>query len=73
MTAGGVIDHSGPTSGHLVISDDKIPFSAYQAIYHKITRRVEILRRSYSNAVTISHADLTNLHLGCRSVWLSTK
>ncbi len=54
-------DVIGPLDGALIISEDKIPFTAYQAIYHKITRRVEVLSRFYKDAYRISFDDVKNL------------
>ena len=51
-------DHSGP----IVIGSDSIPFGAYQAIYHKLTKKVEKNSKHYSGAYTISFNDIENLH-----------
>lgn len=51
------------TSGAtLTLKDDDIPFGAYQAIYHKLTRRVERDRKFYSGAYSISFGDIENFH-----------
>lgn len=46
----------------LVISGDDIPFGAYQAIYHKMTRKVEIRQKVYTDAYDINFGDIKNLH-----------
>lgn len=46
----------------LVINGDDIPFGAYQAIYHKMTRKVEIRQKVYADAYDIDFADIKNLH-----------
>lgn len=48
--------------GALVISDEHIPFSAYQAIYHKVTKKVERRSRYFPDAYTINFEDIKNLH-----------
>lgn len=45
----------------LIISHDNIPFTAYQAIYHKVTRKVEVLSRRYKEAYRIDYDDIKNL------------
>ncbi|WP_433951200.1 hypothetical protein [Brevundimonas bullata] len=47
----------------LIISDEQIPFDAYQAIYHKLTGRVEKLNRLYKDAYVITKDDIKQLHL----------
>lgn len=56
-----LINNNPEDQSSLVISEKNIPFSAYQAIYHKITKRVEKLRKSYKEAYTISISDIQNL------------
>lgn len=46
----------------LVISGEDIPFGAYQAIYHSLTKKVEKRTKTYREAYTISFADIQNLH-----------
>lgn len=45
----------------LIISADNVPFTAYQAIYHKLTRKVEVLSRTYKDPYQISATDIQNL------------
>ena len=46
---------------HLVISGDKVPVAAYQAIYHKITSRVEKLAQTFPDAYIITADDIIHL------------
>lgn len=46
----------------LVISDDKVPVAAYQAIYHKLTQSTERLENIKRDKYRITIADLQNLH-----------
>lgn len=46
----------------LVISDDKVPTSAYQAIYHKMTSKVENLREVFYDSYTIKIEDILHLN-----------
>jgi len=51
----------GRDEGSIVISGDNIPFDAYQAIYHKLTGKVEKLSKPYKDPVVISVDALRNL------------
>tara|TARA_R110000824_G_scaffold150891_4_gene321704 strand:- start:1268 stop:2260 length:993 start_codon:yes stop_codon:yes gene_type:complete len=53
-----------PNNGtsQLLISGDDIPFGAYQAIYHKITRKVESRTKKYPDAYRVTKSDLKNMH-----------
>ena len=53
---------TGSSGGDLIISGRQIPFAAYQAIYHKITRKVERLSKNYEDGYRIDFANLKNLH-----------
>ena len=46
----------------LVIQGDDIPFGAYQAIYHKLTKKVEKRQKTYDDAYTIDFNDMLSLH-----------
>lgn len=48
-------------SGHLVIPQGKVPVSAYQAIYHKLTSKVEKLRECFDSAYEITVGDICHL------------
>lgn len=52
------------TSGQngLVISEDYIPVDAYQAIYHKLTKKTERISRQYKENYTITFDDICNLN-----------
>lgn len=52
------------SSGHtgLVISEDYIPVDAYQAIYHKLTKKTESISRQYKENYTITFDDICNLN-----------
>ncbi len=56
-----IVDSNSENQNGIIISEKNIPFSAYQAIYHKITKRVEKLRKSYKEAYTITISDIQNL------------
>ena len=49
-------------STQIAISADEIPFGAYQAIYHKLTRKVEKNVKYYTDSYTIAFSDVENLH-----------
>lgn len=53
-----------PISGNsrLIIDGENIPFGAYQAIYHKITKKTERLHQSYEHAYEINVGDLKEVH-----------
>ena len=52
-----------PQAGsRLVIQGDDIPFGAYQAIYHKLTKKVEKRHKTYNEAYTIDFNDILSLH-----------
>ena len=46
----------------LVISGEDIPFGAYQAIYHKLTKKVEKRSKSYKDAFELNFSDIQNLN-----------
>ena len=46
----------------LVISDDKVPTSAYQAIYHKMTSKVESLSEIFHDSYKIKIEDISHLN-----------
>lgn len=46
---------------HLVIPHDKVPTAAYQAIYHKLTDRVETTTKSFDDAFYIKPENLEQL------------
>ena len=51
------------TSGsELRLIGDEIPFGAYQAVYHKLTKRTETRRKTYADAYRISFGDINNLN-----------
>lgn len=52
----------------IVISDDNIPFTAYQAIYHKLTKRVEIIARFISEICEVHIHDIVNLDARLRQL-----
>ncbi len=51
-----------PNQSTLVIAGEDIPFGAYQAIYHKLTKRVEKRTKTYKDAYDVSYEDIHNLH-----------
>lgn len=55
-----IVNGDGRTE--LRIVGEEIPFGAYQAIYHKLTRKVERDRRFYDGAYEIEIGDIENLH-----------
>jgi hypothetical protein len=58
-----ITQHTGDqSSGSITISDSDMPFSAYQAIYHKLTKRVERINRKYDDPVLIYAEDIKNLN-----------
>lgn len=46
----------------IVISDTKIPFGAYQAIYHKLTKKVERIDKNFEGAYCVDKNDIINLN-----------
>lgn len=50
-----------PERKGIVISEQDIPFSAYQAIYHKLTKKVEKLSREFKEPYEIRFEDIKNL------------
>lgn len=46
----------------LVISQDKVPTSAYQAIYHKLTSKVDKLQEAFDDAYEVRITDLSHLN-----------
>jgi hypothetical protein len=46
---------------HLIISGDRVPVAAYQAIYHKLTSKVEKISEIFEDAYEISMEDLIQL------------
>lgn len=53
---------SNPNSTGLIISEDYIPVDAYQAIYHKLTKKTETISRQYKEHYTVTFEDLCNLN-----------
>lgn len=51
------------TNRPIVISDEQIPFGAYQAIYHKLTGKVEKIIRRFDEPHLIHKEDVRQLHL----------
>jgi hypothetical protein len=49
-------------NNQIAIPADEIPFSAYQAIYHKLTKKVEKNVKHYNDAYTITLPDVENLN-----------
>lgn len=47
--------------GHLIIPKDKVPAAAYQAIYHKLTSKVEKLLEIFDDAYEITVNDIIQL------------
>ncbi|GAA09645.1 hypothetical protein ATPR_2649 [Acetobacter tropicalis NBRC 101654] len=45
------------------INDEVIPFGAYQAIFHKLTKKVDRIRRIFNGGYTINPDDIINLHM----------
>lgn len=45
-----------------ILADDQIPYQAYQAIYHKLTRKTERLNRSFAGCYDVDFASVQNLH-----------
>ncbi len=50
------------SGGQIVIAGDMIPFSAYQAIYHKLTNKVEKISRDFTEPYIIEKESIENLH-----------
>lgn len=50
-----------PERKGLTISEQDIPFSAYQAIYHKLTKKVEKLSKDFKDPYDIKFEDIKNL------------
>lgn len=50
-------------SARLVIDGGNIPFGAYQAIYHQITKKIEKLYKEHNDAYDIHFSDIQDLHL----------
>ena len=47
--------------GHLIIPQDKVPAAAYQAIYHKLTSKIEKLHEVFDEAYEIEVRDIAQL------------
>jgi hypothetical protein len=47
---------------NLVISADQVPIAAYQAIYHRITGRVETISRSYHGSYFLDFDKIESLY-----------
>lgn len=47
---------------HLVIPEGKVPVAAYQAIYHKLTKKTERLSKIYSGAFDFTFDELRSLN-----------
>ena len=59
----------GANIEHLVITNDKVPVAAYQAIYHKLTSKVEKLTQTFDDAYRISAEDVVQLdYLLCQVI-----
>ena len=55
--------NSGPDSRTtLTLIDEEIPFGAYQAIYHKLTKKTEERSKVYRDAFEITFEDIKNLN-----------
>lgn len=52
----------GGQGAQLTLVGDDIPFGAYQAVYHKLTKKTERNRKFFSGAYSIGFGDLENLH-----------
>ena len=53
----------------IIISDELVPVAAYQAIYHKITKKTEVLGKSYIRPSIVKKTDIEHLHnLICQAV-----
>lgn len=50
------------SESRFIIAGDDIPFGAYQAIYHHITKKAEKREKTYRGAYTISFLDIQNLY-----------
>lgn len=50
------------SSSRLIIDGENIPFGAYQAIYHKITKKTERFYKSYEGVFDVRFNDLSELH-----------
>ncbi len=48
--------------GHIIIPQDKVPAAAYQAIYHKLTSKIEKLHQYFDDAYTIGVSDIVQLN-----------
>ncbi|GBR38706.1 hypothetical protein AA101099_1306 [Neoasaia chiangmaiensis NBRC 101099] len=50
------------SSRPVFINDELIPFGAYQAIFHKITKKVDRINRIFNGGYTLKPSDIVNLH-----------
>jgi hypothetical protein len=46
---------------HLIITQDKVPTAAYQAIYHKLTSKIEKFHQTFQDAYEIEVQDIVQL------------
>src|SRR5688572_14535583 len=54
---------------YLIIPKDKVPAAAYQAIYHKLTDKIEKLHEFFDDAYNIGVEDVIQLHdMLCQTV-----
>lgn len=51
------------SSGQLVLTGEDIPYGAYQAIYHKLTNKVEKINRQHDEPRFLTFDDIKQLHL----------
>lgn len=57
-----IIQNGDQSRSQLIIAGEDIPFGAYQAIYHSLTKKVERRTKSYKPAYDINFEDFFNLH-----------
>lgn len=57
-----IVSAKRDTDATLTLKGEEIPFGAYQAIYHKLTKKTEKDIKVYSGAFDISFSDLKNLN-----------
>ncbi|GGD59886.1 hypothetical protein GRI62_00500 [Erythrobacter arachoides] len=56
------VDCRFPATAGFIIDGENIPFGAYQAIYHKITKKTERIHQAYDHAYEIRISDLKEVH-----------
>jgi len=63
------MSNSSEIVDHLIIPTEKVPASAYQAIYHKLTNKVERLHEIFDEAFELAVSDIAQLHdMLCQTV-----